>query len=115
MADTSPGLMRQILSRGVFTNKDYGSDTSRRRNIDRCVCFVRVRKTCQYSQAKNECAVQTGVSAHDYYGRHVMKDREGGKETTVRLWHPTEVLIHEQPGGSRTFSYHSLGYYDANC
>lgn len=52
MADASPGLMREILSRGVFTNKDYGNDTSRRRNIDCCVCFVHVRKTCQYNQAK---------------------------------------------------------------
>lgn len=52
MVNGSPGLMREILSRGVFTNKDYGNDTSRRHNIDRCVCFARVRKTCQYNQAK---------------------------------------------------------------
>lgn len=67
--------MREILSAGVFTNEDYGDDTSRRHNIDRCVRFVRVRKTCRYNQAKNECAVQTGVPAHDYYGRHMMKER----------------------------------------
>lgn len=52
MVDGSPGLMREIRSSGVFTNKDYDDDTSQRHNIDRGVCFVRVRKTCQYNQAK---------------------------------------------------------------
>lgn len=80
MVNGSPGLMREILSRGVFTNKDYGNDTSRRHNIDRCVCFVRPRKKdLSIQSSKNECAVQTGVSAHDYYSRHMMKEREGRK------------------------------------
>lgn len=35
-----------------FPNKDYGNDESRRHIIDRCVCFVCVKKACQYNQAK---------------------------------------------------------------
>lgn len=43
--------MRSSLT-AFLTNEEYGNDGSQRHNIDHCVCFVCVRKACQYNQAK---------------------------------------------------------------
>lgn len=52
MVNGSPGLMRGILSRGVFTNEDYGNDTSRRHNIDRCVLLCPRKKDLSIPSSK---------------------------------------------------------------
>lgn len=113
MVNGSRGLMREILSRGVFTNRDYGNDTSRRHNIDRCVCFARVRKTCQYNQAKmnvlfKQASLNMIITADTRW-----KTAKGEKDRSKTL--ASHRGVDTCAGATHTFSYHSLGYYDANC
>lgn len=52
MVNGSPGLMRGILSRGVFTNEDYGNDTSRCHKINRYVLLCPRKKDLSIPSSK---------------------------------------------------------------
>lgn len=72
------------------------------------------KRDLSIQSSRNECAVQTG-SLHMITTAGTWWKAAKWKKTTVRLWYPTEVLIHVQPVATVPFSDHSLQHYDANC
>lgn len=106
--------INEILSRRNFTNKDYGNDASQRHNIDRCVCFVCVRKACQYNQAKINVLFKQ-ASLHMIIPSDTWWKTTKGENDRRKTLASHRGVDTCATGASHTFSYHPLDYYDANC